>query len=55
MMYDPCQFGEGTLRPLGKELTDRLIDDYYEERGWDKETGDIIPQKLKELALEGLL
>jgi aldehyde:ferredoxin oxidoreductase len=31
------------------------LDDYYDERGWDKESGIPTPEKLKELGLEGCL
>ncbi|MEK7847494.1 MAG: aldehyde ferredoxin oxidoreductase C-terminal domain-containing protein, partial [Chloroflexota bacterium] len=30
---------------------DKLLDDYYEARGWDKKTGNPTPQKLRELEL----
>jgi len=29
-----------------------FLDDYYDERGWDKKTGTPTPQKLRELGLE---
>jgi aldehyde:ferredoxin oxidoreductase len=38
--------------PLVRTDVDRLLDDYYEERGWDKKTGVPTPQKLKDLGLE---
>jgi len=38
--------------PLTRETMDRFLDDYYDERGWDKETSAPTPQKLKELGLE---
>ena len=38
---------------ITKEDTERMLDDYYDERGWDKETGEPTPEKLKELGLEG--
>jgi aldehyde:ferredoxin oxidoreductase len=40
---------------LTQEDVGRAIDDYYDERGWDKGTGIPTPAKLKELALEGYL
>jgi aldehyde:ferredoxin oxidoreductase len=30
---------------------DRFLDDYYDERGWDKESGAPTPEKLRELGL----
>ncbi len=37
--------------PLTKEDIERLLDDYYNERGWDIATGIPTPQKLEELGL----
>ena len=39
-------------KPLSREACEELLDDYYDERGWDIETG--IPKKrtLLELGLE---
>ena len=37
------------------EGLDALIDGYYQERGWDKETGKPTPEKLKELGLENVI
>ncbi len=34
------------------EVLERLKDDYYEYRGWSKETGNPTPEKLTELGLE---
>ncbi len=36
------------LRP---EEIERMLDDYYEERGWDPRTGTPTPEKLRELGL----
>ncbi|MBE0414992.1 MAG: hypothetical protein IBX36_00420 [Dehalococcoidia bacterium] len=55
--------GEGTEFPLmdyykttvlTEADVDRILDDYYEERGWDKKTGTPTPPKLRELGLEEL-
>jgi len=40
--------------PVTKEDLYKLLDDYYDERGWDIHTGVPTPAKLKELHLEGL-
>jgi len=37
---------------LSREDVERLVEDYYDERGWDRETGIPTPEKLKELGLE---
>jgi aldehyde:ferredoxin oxidoreductase len=42
--------GEGCR--LDREEYDRLLDDYYEARGWDKETGVPRPEKLETLGLK---
>jgi aldehyde:ferredoxin oxidoreductase len=39
-------------RPLSNEDCQRLLDDYYEERGWDRETGIPKEKTLKELGLK---
>ena len=37
---------------MTEEVLDRMLDDYYEERGWDKKSGLPTPEKLAELGLE---
>ncbi|MBW1682336.1 MAG: hypothetical protein JRH05_14110, partial [Deltaproteobacteria bacterium] len=37
---------------ITREDTERMLTEYYEARGWDKNTGVPTPAKLKELALE---
>jgi aldehyde:ferredoxin oxidoreductase len=41
---------------MGKRLSrndlQKMLDDYYDERGWDKDTGIPTPEKLVELGLE---
>jgi aldehyde:ferredoxin oxidoreductase len=37
---------------LNRENYDRLLNDYYEARGWSADTGVPTPAKLKELGLE---
>jgi aldehyde:ferredoxin oxidoreductase len=53
--------GEGKTYPLvdyfqtttyAEKDLEKYLDDYYDERGWDKETGVPAPKKLKELGLE---
>ncbi|MDY6881744.1 MAG: aldehyde ferredoxin oxidoreductase C-terminal domain-containing protein [Thermodesulfobacteriota bacterium] len=38
--------------PLSRADVEKLLDDYYDERGWDKERGIPTPDKLDELGLE---
>lgn len=40
--------------PLTMEDVDRCLDDYYDEKGWDKKTSLPTPTKLKQLGLESL-
>ncbi len=40
--------------PLTREDVEGFLDDYYDERGWDKETSLPTAKKLKQLGLEGL-
>jgi aldehyde:ferredoxin oxidoreductase len=40
---------------IQKEELQRLLDDYYDERGWDIDSGIPTSAKLKELDLEGLV
>ena len=39
---------------LGDDRMARMLDDYYEERGWAKDSGAPTLEKLKELGLEEL-
>ncbi len=41
-------------KPLGKEDVNRLLDDYYDERGWDKETSLPTMRKLRDVGLDSL-
>lgn len=43
-----------TTAPSEEDL-ERLLDDYYDERGWDQKTGIPTPQKLRELGLDALI
>jgi aldehyde:ferredoxin oxidoreductase len=37
---------------ISKEDVDKMLDDYYDERGWNIDRGTPTPEKLKELGLE---
>ena len=39
---------------LMRELVDKLLDDYYDERGWDIKKGIPLREKLMELGLESV-
>ena len=37
---------------MNKDDYDRVLNDYYEARGWDKDTGEPTEEKLRALGLE---
>jgi aldehyde:ferredoxin oxidoreductase len=56
--YPPPRFfeeampdGPGKGSKLNREDYDKLLDEYYEARGWDKKTGIPTPEKLRSLGL----
>jgi len=38
-------------RPLRPDDVERMVDDYYDEQGWDSQTGIPFPERLNELGL----
>ena len=57
--YPPNRFFEEEIADgpakgckLNRDEYDRLLDDYYEARGWDKKTGKPAPEKRQTLGLE---
>ncbi len=62
LWFKPLKDQDGKEHPihdyLGNALTredvNKVIDSYYDERGWDKTTGLQKPEKLRELGLEGV-
>lgn len=61
--FEPLKVGDKELPMMDyfrttiitREDLERMLDDYYDERGWDKESGAPTPEKLQELGLEGLI
>jgi aldehyde:ferredoxin oxidoreductase len=49
---DPVSIDGQTFPPLNKNQINSLISDYYEERGWDRNTGTVSPARKKELGLK---
>lgn len=43
-----------TEEPISRQEVDQMIDDYYEEWGWDKKTGIPTDKALRELGLENM-
>ncbi len=58
--FKPLKLGTATLEfqdfyggtSIMPDITNQLLDDYYDERGWNKETGLPSLNKLKELGLD---
>ncbi|MHA2007998.1 MAG: aldehyde ferredoxin oxidoreductase N-terminal domain-containing protein [Promethearchaeota archaeon] len=58
--FKPLTFGDNQLefkdffggKTITKEIANQLLDDYYDERGWDKINGIPTEIKIKELSLE---
>ena len=61
--FEPLKAGKKDLilmdyyrkKALTREDMNSLIDDYYDERGWDTKTGLPTPSKLKSLGLDNLV
>jgi len=57
--FKPLKFGNSTFKLLDffgetiitPDIANKLLDDYYDERGWDKITGNPTKEKIKELGL----
>ncbi|TET44947.1 MAG: aldehyde ferredoxin oxidoreductase, partial [Dehalococcoidia bacterium] len=49
-MREPVKFGDKEYSPFTQEHLTELIDDYYQERGWNSD-GTISQEKLDELGL----
>jgi len=45
-------FSQDSRRATSKEELDAMLDEYYQRRGWEKETGIPSAQKLRQLGLE---
>jgi len=60
--FRPMKAPEGTIemedyfqtKVLTREDVDRMLDDYYDERGWTREDGLPSPEKLRELGLASM-
>jgi len=48
-LTESLKVGEKVYPPVDKEHLDRVITEYYEERGWDPHEGTLAPQRLAEL------
>lgn len=52
LFEEPILSGPNKGVKVNREEFEKRLDEYYEERGWDKRTGIPKPEKLKELGLE---
>jgi len=55
MFREPIRKGPSEGKALKYEDYGKVLDDYYEARGCDKESGRMLDNKLKELGLEDLM
>jgi aldehyde:ferredoxin oxidoreductase len=61
--YKPLKFGENILKikdffgevKITPKVANQLLDDYYEERGWDKSNGLPTKSKIEELGLQNYI
>jgi aldehyde:ferredoxin oxidoreductase len=61
--YKPLKFGENILNlqdffgevTITPRISNQLLDDYYEERGWDKNSGLPTENKIEELGLQNYI
>jgi aldehyde:ferredoxin oxidoreductase len=51
-MEEPIKSGPSKGQLISREMLDNMLDQYYEFRGWDKETGIPKRERLVELGLE---
>ncbi|TXT63973.1 MAG: hypothetical protein BAJALOKI3v1_280011 [Promethearchaeota archaeon] len=60
--FKPLKYGDHQLEfknfegdvKITREIAESLLDHYYDERGWDRETGHPTVNKIRELNLDGL-
>jgi len=55
VLNEPLFVRDKQFGPISEETVNKLLDDYYDERGWDIEKGVASEEKLRELGLEGIL
>ncbi|MCS7115756.1 MAG: aldehyde ferredoxin oxidoreductase family protein [Nitrososphaerota archaeon] len=51
-MHEPLSSGPAKGQFISSEMLNSMLDDYYQLRGWDKETGIPLPETLNKLGLE---
>ncbi|UCE74017.1 MAG: hypothetical protein JSV56_13515, partial [Methanomassiliicoccales archaeon] len=54
-MKDPLPSGPAKGETFQKKQLDKMVDNYYELRGWDKATGLHLKDKLSELDMKDVL
>ena len=55
ILYDPLPDGPGKGKVIGDANLNRMLDEYYELRGWDKETGIPKPETIQRLDLADIV
>lgn len=55
LLYDPLPDGPGKGKIIGDATLNRMLDEYYQLRGWDQKTGIPTSQTLKRLDLTEII
>jgi aldehyde:ferredoxin oxidoreductase len=50
-LHEPITIGDKEYAPVTEDKANRLLDEYYEERGWNVKEGRLTKEKLDELGL----
>jgi aldehyde:ferredoxin oxidoreductase len=51
VLNEPIKIGDKEFPGIGEEGANKLLDEYYEERGWNIKEGRLSREKLEELGL----
>ncbi|MFP4035207.1 MAG: aldehyde ferredoxin oxidoreductase family protein [Desulfovermiculus sp.] len=51
LLTEPIATGPAKGETLDPEAFEAMLDAYYDKRGWDRDAGEPLPEKLRELAL----
>jgi aldehyde:ferredoxin oxidoreductase len=55
ILYDPLPDGPGKGKVIGDKTLNRMLDEYYDLRGWDRKSGIPTPETLKRLDLTDII
>jgi len=54
-LHDPLPDGPGKGKIMGDDTLNRMLDEYYDLRGWDRRTGVPTPETIRRLDLEEIV